>query len=153
MVRMVKGAKWTYGWVVVSADRRIEIPPEAWQAYGFACGDEAVFSRGSSTSGGFAITTPSLLVSACSKMNGAALADRAASGGTTVEFGKSRFADGWVSLPPTVRAEPGDRLLAVRGSRWALAFVARGRIYREAMKHPELEVFDLGRPGSAESGG
>jgi hypothetical protein len=34
---------------------------------------------------------------------------------------------------------PGDRLLVVRGSGRALGFVAQGRIYDEAWKHPELE--------------
>jgi hypothetical protein len=46
--------------------------------------------------------------------------------------------DGSVTLPPGIEAEPGDRLLAVRGSRLALGFVAQGPIYEEALKHPEL---------------
>jgi len=46
--------------------------------------------------------------------------------------------DGSVILPPGIEAKPGDRLLAVRGSRLALGFVARGPIYKEATKHPEL---------------
>ena len=37
--------------------------------------------------------------------------------------------------------QPGDRLLAVRGSGRALGFVAQGPIYDEALKHPELEIF------------
>ena len=44
-------------------------------------------------------------------------------------------------MPPEVGVKPGDRLLAVRGSRYGLSFVARGPIYEEALKHPELEVF------------
>jgi hypothetical protein len=35
------------------------------------------------------------------------------------------------------------RLLAVRGSGCALGFLARGPIYDEALKHPELEDWDL----------
>ena len=30
MPRLVKGAKWTFGWVVVGPEREIAIPPEAW---------------------------------------------------------------------------------------------------------------------------
>ena len=53
-----------------------------------------------------------------------------------------RFAeDGRVTVPPEVGVKPGDRLLTVRGSRYGLGFVARGPIYKEALKHPELEVF------------
>jgi hypothetical protein len=43
--------------------------------------------------------------------------------------------------PATVGVEPGDRLLAVRGSSRALGFVAHGPIYDEALKHPELACF------------
>jgi len=55
---------------------------------------------------------------------------------------RGRFAeDGRVTVPPEVGVKPGDRLLTVRGSRYGLGFVARGPIYKEALKHPELEVF------------
>ena len=57
------------------------------------------------------------------------------------ELGRGQFGDGWVTVPPEVGVKPGDRLLAVRGSRYGLGFVARGPIYEEAVKHPELEVF------------
>ena len=46
-----------------------------------------------------------------------------------------------VMLPAAVEVQPGERLLAVRGSGRALGFVARGPIFAEALKHPELEVF------------
>jgi hypothetical protein len=46
-----------------------------------------------------------------------------------------------VVLPPEVEAQAGDRLLAVRGSGYALGFLAQGPIYEEALQHPELEVF------------
>ena len=61
MTRLVKGAKETFGWVVVGADREVVIPPEAWNRYGFQAGEEAVFIPGSRKSGGFAITTQKLL--------------------------------------------------------------------------------------------
>ena len=43
--------------------------------------------------------------------------------------------------PPEVDVKPGERLLAVRGSRYGLGFVARGPIYEEALKRHELECF------------
>jgi hypothetical protein len=48
---------------------------------------------------------------------------------------------GRVALPPATGVQPGDRLLAGRGSGLALGFLTQGPIYEEALKHPELEVF------------
>jgi hypothetical protein len=131
MPRLVKGAKWTYGWVVVGPEREIVIPSEAWDEYGFQAGDEAIFTPGSHKSGGFGIGTPALMAEASGKMGGADLG----------ELGRSRFGDGRVGVPPEVGVEPGDRLLTVRGSRYGLGFIAQGPIYEEALKHPELKVF------------
>jgi hypothetical protein len=132
MPRLVKGGKWTFGWAVVGTGREIAIPPEAWSEYGFQVGDEAVFTPGSRKSGGFGISTSALMAEASGKMGGTGLR----------VLGRSRFGDGWVVVPPEVDVKPGDKLLAVRGSRYGLGFVARGPIYEEALKHPELEVFD-----------
>jgi hypothetical protein len=44
MVRLVEGAKWTYGWVVVGPGGEIAIPPPAWRAFGFRAGDTAIFT-------------------------------------------------------------------------------------------------------------
>ena len=41
MPRLVKGAKWAFGWVVVGPGREIAIPPAAWDEYGFGVGGEA----------------------------------------------------------------------------------------------------------------
>ncbi len=131
MPRLVKGAKWTFGWVVVGPDRQIAIPPEAWREYGFQAGDAAILTPGSLKSGGFGISTPALMAEASRKMSGAALR----------ELGRSRFGDGRVVVPPEVDVKAGHRLLTVRGSCYGLGFVARGPIYKEALKHPELEVF------------
>jgi hypothetical protein len=129
--RLARGAKWTFGWVVVGPGREIAIPPEAWDEYGFQASDEAIFAPGSRKSGGVAISTEALMAEASRKMSGASLR----------ELGRSLFTDGRVVVPPEVGVKPGDRLLAVRGSGRALGFVARGPIYEEALKHADLEVF------------
>jgi hypothetical protein len=131
MPRLVKGAKWTYGWVVVGPEGEVTIPPEAWQEFGFQAGGEAIFTPGSRKSGGFAVSTLALTAEVREKMAGAELR----------ELGQGQFGDGWVKVPPDVGVKPSDRLLAVRGSRYGLGFVARGAIYEEAVKYPELEVF------------
>jgi hypothetical protein len=131
MPRLVKGAKWTFGWVIIGPRREIVVPPEAWDEYGFQAGDEAVLTPGSRKSGGFGISTSVLTAKASVKI-----------GADLRELGRSRFGDGRVAVPPEVDVKPGDRLLTVRGSCYGLGFIARGPIYEEALKHSELEVFE-----------
>jgi hypothetical protein len=109
-------------------------PPKAWREFGFQAGDEAVFAPGSHRSGGFAVSTPGLMAEASEKMGKAGLR----------ELDRGRFEDGWVTVPSRVNVQPGARLLAVRGSRYGLGFVAQGPIYEEALKHPELDLFGQG---------
>ena len=131
MPRLVKGAKWTFGWAVVGPGREIGIPPEAWDEYGFQAGDEAIFTPGSRKSGGFGISTPVLMAEANAKLGRAGLH----------ELGRSQFGNGRAVVPSGVGVKPGDQLLTVRGSCYGLGFIARGPIYEEALKHPDLEVF------------
>ncbi|MBN2393193.1 MAG: hypothetical protein JXR84_20855 [Anaerolineae bacterium] len=131
MPRLVKGGKWTYGWVMVGSERRITIPPDAWHKYGFQAGETAIFVPGSRTSGGFAISTLRLTAESDTKRGGVGLR----------ELGRSQFGDESVVIPPEIPVMPGARLLAVLGSCYGLGFVARGPIYEEASRHPELEVF------------
>jgi hypothetical protein len=127
MPRLVKGGKRAYGWVRVGPGRKVTIPPEAWREFGFQAGGQAVFTPGSRRSGGFSISTPALM---------AAVSQRLGGGGLTV-LGRGRFDEGGsVVVPPETGARPGDKLLAVRGSRYGLGFVAQGPIYEEALKHP-----------------
>jgi hypothetical protein len=132
MPRLVKGGKWAYGWVVIGSEGEITIPPQAWREFGFQAGGEAIFTAGSRRSGGFALSTPGLMEEVSERLEGAAL--RVLARGWFAEWGR-------VTVPPEVGVKPGDRLLAVRGSRYGLGFVAQGPIYEEALKHPELEVF------------
>jgi hypothetical protein len=129
MPQLVNGGKWVFGWVVVGRQGELTIPPEARGEYGLQPGEEAVFVHGSRSSGGFGLSTARLLA----QMAGPVRLHVLARG----HIGE----DGQLVLPPTVGTRTGDRLLAVRGSGRALGFVARGPIYDEARKHPELEVF------------
>ena len=132
MPRLVKGGKWVYGWVIVGPEGGMTIPPEAWREFGFQGGGEALFVPGSLRSGGFGISTPKLMTAFSERLGG----------GTIRVLGRGRFGeDGRVVVSQDVGAKPGDRLLAVCGSRYGLGFVAQGPIYEEALKHPELESF------------
>jgi hypothetical protein len=107
----------------------LTIPPAAWQEYRFQVGDEVTFIPGSRRSGGFGLSNPRLLADMPEPLQTRALA-------------RGRVAGlGRVAAPAEVGVQPGDRLLAVRGSGRALGFVARGPIYEEALKHPGLQVF------------
>jgi hypothetical protein len=130
---LVKGGKWIYGWVVVSPEREVVIPPDAWREFGFQGGGEAVFAPGSRRSSGFAVSTPGLMAKVSERLEGATLR----------VLGQGCFSeDGKVLLPPEVDVQPGDRLLAVRDSRYGLGFAVQGPIYEEALKHPDkLQVF------------
>lgn len=133
MPRLVKGAKWTYGWVLVGQDRTINLPPQALSDYGFHSGDEAIFTPGSTRSGGFGLSTPTLMHKATQRLNGTLLK----------KLARGRFNKcGRVAIPPEIGTQPGDRLLTVRGSCYALGFVTKGPIYNEALKHPLLECFE-----------
>lgn len=129
MPQLVAGGKWVFGWVIVGPGRELPIPPEAWDEYGFQVGEEIVFLPGSQTSGGFSISHPRLLARMAAPLKARALAPACVD-----EIGR-------VLVPAAVGLEPGDRLLAVRGSGRALGFVTRGRIYEEALEHPELACF------------
>ena len=134
MPRLAKGGKWVYGWVIVDPESGLPIPPAAWCKFGFQAGDEALLLAGSRTSGGFSVANAASLP--------APLATRV--------LGRARFdREGWAALPAEAPVRPGDRLLAVLGSGYALGFLARGPIYQLALSHAGIEVF---RPGRDESG-
>jgi hypothetical protein len=129
---LVKGGKWVFGWVSVGPQGELAIPPEAWDEYRFRVGDEVTFLPGSQRSGGFGLSHSRLLAGMAAPLQMGALAR-----GCVEESGR-------VVAPAAVGVQSGDRLLAVRGSGRALGFVARGPIYEEALKHPELSCYGIG---------
>jgi hypothetical protein len=128
--RLVKGAKWAFGLVVVGPGRELTIPEEAWREYRFQAGGEALLTPGSRRSGGFAISTPALMAQASERMGG----------GTLRVLARGCFGEGQLVLPPEVDAAPGDLLLAVRGSCYGLGFVARGPVHEEALRQQDRLV-------------
>jgi hypothetical protein len=131
MPQLVKGGKWVFGWVVVGAGGEVRIPPEAYAEYGFQVGKPVVFIRGSRTSGGFGVARREKLA-----VSLIPLTERQLGEGV---IGKN----GRVTFPPETGVKPGERLLVGRGSGLALGFVQRGPIYKEALRHPELETFSI----------
>jgi hypothetical protein len=127
MPQFVKGGKWVFGWCVVGPNGEIRIPPAAYIEYGFQPGERVIITRGSRRSGGFGIGR----------------AEKLASSPIQLRFlGEAVMgADGQVLLPAMIGVQPGELLLAARGSGLALGFVQRGPIYEEARSHPEVETF------------
>jgi hypothetical protein len=129
-MRLVKGAKETFGWVVVGTTQEVVIPPLAWARYGFQPGEEAMFIPGSRKSGGFGLTNHQLLAGCSFPISENRI------------LGSGRFTpDSKIRIPENVPVNPGDRLLTVFGSRFALGFISQGPIFDEASTHPELDVF------------
>ena len=132
MPQLVKGGKWVFGWVIVGPAGELSIPPDAWDEYRFQVGDEVTFLPGSRRSGGFGLSHPRLMDDASGPLAARTLA-------------RGRIEEGrWVLVPAVVAVQPGDRLLAVRGSGRALGFVTRGPIYEEALRHPEIVLLGQG---------
>jgi hypothetical protein len=130
MPRFMKGAKWVFGWVIVRQNRWLKIPPEAWARYAFQIGDEAVFIPGSRKSGGFALSTPTLLRNSPLLQRNERI------------LGRDWFReDGCVLIPTEMDVYPGEKYLTVFGSGLALSFINQGPIYVEAQKHSELKTF------------
>lgn len=133
MPQIAKGGKWVFGWVVVGWNCDIRIPPEAYREYGFQSGETVIIIRGSLRSGGIGIGKVEKLAST-------PLQSRF--------IGQSRIEAGeQVTLPATAGIVPGERLLVVRGSGLALSFLKHGPICEEALKHPEIEVFNASLEG------
>jgi bifunctional DNA-binding transcriptional regulator/antitoxin component of YhaV-PrlF toxin-antitoxin module len=153
MPRLVKGGKYVYGWSEVDSNGRIVVPSEALEEYGFKDASKVIVMSCSNRSGGFALTTPSLLKNSRLSIildGEPLLAEFRLREGETVTVGTRKYC--WVKLNKGEFVVPeetlkeygvnlGDRLLVGRGSGLALAFIARGPIVAEARKHSGLALF------------
>ena len=151
--QLVKGGKHAYGWSEVGATGQVAVPDEALAEYNLLVPGKVVLLSGSKRSGGFALTTPSLLnnsVLARPLNENPELASFQLPEGETITVaGKpccwvTLNSDGCITVPlKTLQqygVKAGDRLLAVRGSCFALAFCVKGPIIEEAKKHPNLTL-------------
>jgi hypothetical protein len=154
MPQLVKGGKYIYGLSAVGPEGSIVIPPGAMHEYGFTSGDDMILMNGSRRSGGFAITRQdiiekselSIIIDAVANVFNHTIAECEVvkhKGGsfcwTTIQN------DGSITVPPNTLSRyginTGDLLAAGRGSRLSIAFIARGPIMEECLRHPELQVF------------
>lgn len=130
MPQLNKGGKWVFGWVIVGPRHEIQIPPEAYSEYGFRPGEVVSFTYGSHKSGGFGLGRQEIL------RKNQQIQMRILMQGI---MGVNRL----IVLPQALEILPSERLLAVRGSNFALGFLQRGPIYETALHHTEIEIFGL----------
>jgi hypothetical protein len=156
MPQLVKGGKHTYGWSQVGADGTILIPPEAVEEYGFQGVTNLLLVSGSTRSGGFGVSTLEALQQSPMAVileKNPQLATFELPEGQAVDFNGHTICwvtfhgDGRIRVPLATLeqygARPGDKLLVIRGSRLGIGFAVRGPIIEEALKHPELAVFQI----------
>ncbi len=154
MPRLVKGGKLVYGLSRVGKDGRIVIPPDAMREYGFADGDRVILLSGSRTSGGFGLALKStllkselaVLLESIPEVAGFTLPEAEVIARRGRRYGWTTVREGgYIVLPAATLAaygvQAGDTLAVGRGSYVSIAFLARGRILAESLKHPELEIF------------
>lgn len=130
MPQLNKGGKWVFGWVVVNNDLLLQIPPEAYDEYGFISDQEIGFTKGSQRSRGFGVGKLEQLNS--NERIGKRIISQ-------TKMGKN----GQIALPVVLGINPKTRLLAARGSNYALGFLLQGPIVELALLHPEIEVFSV----------
>ena len=151
--RLVKGGKYVYGWSEVGSEGKVVVPNEALTEYNFETPRKVILMPASKRSGGFALTTPSMLKNSQLSVlfdDAPRLARFELAEGETVTVGKRIYSwtelnkDGSFIVPvETLKkygVNPRDRLLSVRGSGLALAFIVKGPLIAEAKKHSTLTV-------------
>ncbi|MFW9939488.1 MAG: hypothetical protein ACFFFT_00510 [Candidatus Thorarchaeota archaeon] len=154
MPQLVKGGKYIFGWSKVGKEGKIRIPPEAYEEYNLKKDIYAILFSGSKTSGGFGLSSVRILKNSVMKdvlEQNNKLAKYKIAEGEVVQFKNRKYAwveireDGIIYLPKNTleafKINYNDLLLSGRGSYLAIGFIAKGPIFNEAIKHPELQVF------------
>ncbi|MFX1493567.1 MAG: hypothetical protein ACFFBZ_04730 [Promethearchaeota archaeon] len=154
MPQLVKGGKYIFGWSKVGENGKLIIPEEAYLEYKLNEDDKGILISGSKRSGGFGLSSSRLLKnSPIGKMleGFPELLNHQLEEGKLFKIKEKNYCwitiykSGIIEIPQkTLRAfniKLNDNLLVGRGSGLALGFIAKGPIYEEAKKHPEIPYF------------
>ena len=152
--QIVKGGKYVFGWSKVGEKGEIKIPKEAYDEYALALDREVILFSGSKTSGGFGLSSIRILKNSKIEeliIDFPTLMNYRLAEGEIIEIKSKKYCwltlndDMSVNLPETTLdafgIKRGDILLSGRGSYLAIAFIAKGSIFAEAKRHPEIECF------------
>ncbi|MBN1181082.1 MAG: hypothetical protein JXB49_02265 [Bacteroidales bacterium] len=159
MPQLVKGGKYIFGWTTINSDLRIRIPDETYGEYQLMKADKVIILSGSKSSGGFSIITPkSVIISKLGNNIVRLIGYKKKTKSFTSELLKIirsgdrliswtfidkdkyfRLSDG---LMDSLNLKTGDKLLVGRGSGLGPAFIRKGTIYNEAIKHKDILEFN-----------
>ncbi|MFW9937586.1 MAG: hypothetical protein ACFFD5_08045 [Candidatus Thorarchaeota archaeon] len=154
MPQLVKGGKYIFGWTIIKENRKIIIPEEAYFEYKFDKDKNGILISGSKASGGFGLSSKRLMEkSPIGKLLEpfAELTKYQLKEGEIVKIKEKKYS--WTTIfkdksfmisesaLKSFKIKINQKLLVGRGSGLALAFIAKGPIYEEARKHPELITF------------
>jgi len=158
MPQLVKGGKYIFGWAVLKNGLTVRIPGETCDEYKFEKSENVVLLPGSNTSGGFIILRTATLKNSVPGKRISQLINYSEESGaflwtepkiiqnkgkiiccTYVDSQKNiRLSKEIVGL---FQLQTGNKLLVGRGSGLGPACIAKGPIYREALKHEDLLIF------------
>jgi len=156
MPQLVKGGKYVFGWTRINKDFKIRIPDETYDEYHFGETDKLIILSGSKSSGGFSIITPNSIIKSKLSKNIIRLIGykKDSNSFTTNKLEIIKHGDrliSWTSIEnkiyfrlskeliTSLNINIKDKLLVGRGSGLGPAFISKGTIYQEALKHDLLE--------------
>ena len=145
MPQLNKGGKFVFGLSVIRPDLTIHIPPQALLEYGATRDGKVIIFTGSKITGGFCVTTYSLLSNSKLKHileDCPALRDCLLSEGEFIQYKGRKYAwldidkNGVIKLPHSTLAvldlQSGMELLAIRSSDIAFTMGAKGPLLQKA---------------------
>ena len=151
MPQLVKGGKYIFGWSKVGENGKIIMPEEAYLEYKFNEDEKGILMSGSKRSGGFGLSSNRLLRnSPIGKMleRFPELINNQLEEGKIIKIKEKNFCwikiykNGIIKVPQKTliafKVKINENLLVGRGSGLALGFIAKGPIFEEAKKHPEI---------------
>ncbi len=155
MPQLVKGGKYIFGWSIITSERRIRIPDEAFDEYKFQSGEKLIIVSGSKASGGFSIIGINTFLksefvmplikrlgysneSDTFKLEMNKIVFKGARWFCWTGIDKEKYFKISSELIELIGVKKGDKLLVGRGSGIGPAFISKGLIVNEAKKHTEL---------------
>lgn len=155
MPQLNKGGKFVFGLSAVRDDLTIHIPPQALSEYNATQDGKVIIFTGSKITGGFCVTTYSLLSSSKLKHileDCPALRDGLLSAGEFIQYKGRKYAwlgidhDGVIKLPQStleiLELQSGMELLSIRSSDIAFTMGAKGPLLEKAYNfHGEIERY------------
>lgn len=155
MPQLNKGGKFVFGFSVVRDDLTIHIPPQVLSEYNATQDGKVIIFTGSKITGGFCVTTYSLLSSSKLKHileDCPALRDGLLSAGEFIQYKGRKYAglgidsNGVIKLPQStlevLELQSGMELLSIRSSDIAFTMGAKGPLLEKAHNfHGEIERY------------